>query len=107
GIVFTVSLVALATLLQLWRTADHVATNSIWAEDGVIVLSDSLNLSFLDAIFTPYAGYLILVPRLIGEVAMLFPLQDAALAISLTSALAASLAGLAVWFAAAAYVDGP
>jgi hypothetical protein len=101
------SLLAIGVVLQLLRIGWSVSLDSLWAEDGPIFLQASLFQGFADAVFTPYAGYLVVVPRLIGEGANLLPLQDAAAAISVLSAIVVALCGLAVWFAAAGHIRNP
>jgi hypothetical protein len=102
-----VSLLAFGVVLQLARLGLGNALESLWAEDGSILLQGAFEHSFLDAIFTPYAGYLILVPRLIGEVGAAVPLRDAAAAMVIASALVAALSGLVVWVAAAGHIRNP
>lgn len=102
-----VSVAALAVVLQLARLGLDDALESLWAEDGPILLQGAFEHGFLDALRTPYAGYLILVPRLIGEVGAAVPLRDAAAAIAIASALVVALSGLVVWVAAAGHVRNP
>jgi len=100
-------LIAIGVVLQLLRIGRLASLDSLWAEDGPIFLQASLFHGFADAVFTPYAGYLVVVPRLIGEGASVLPLQDAAAAISILSAIVVALSGLAVWFAAAGHLRNP
>ena len=102
-----VSVLALAAVLQLARLGLENALESLWAEDGAILLQGTFDHGFLDALFTPYAGYLILVPRLIGEVGGAVPLRDAAAAIAIASALVVAVCGLVVWIAAAGHIRNP
>ena len=102
-----VSLLAIGVVLQLLRIGWSASLDSLWAEDGPIFLQATLFQGFADAVFTPYAGYLVVVPRLIGEGANLLPLEDAAAAISVLSAAVVALSGLAVWFAAAGHIRNP
>jgi hypothetical protein len=105
--VVIVSVLAIATFLGLLRLGLSVSLNSIWAEDGVVYLQLALVRSFGEAVFTPYAEYLSIVPRLIGEVATAVPIRYAPAAFAISSALLASLSGLAVWFAAGAHIRNP
>jgi hypothetical protein len=102
-----VSVLALGVVLQLARLGLGNALESLWAEDGSILLQGAFEHSLLDALLTPYAGYLILVPRLIGEIGAAMPLRDAAAAMVIASALVAALSGLVVWVAAAGHVRNP
>ena len=100
-------LLALAVVLQLARIGWTGSLDALWAEDGPIYLAGAIENGFLDAITTEYAGYLVLVPRLIGEVGAAVPLRDAPAAMAIASALLVALSGLAVWFAAAGHVASP
>jgi len=102
-----VLLLALAVVLQLARLDLGNALESLWAEDGPILLQGAFDHGFLESLKTPYAGYLILVPRLIGEVGAAVPLRDAAAAVAIASTLVVALSGLVVWVAAAGHVRNP
>lgn len=67
-----------ATAVEMGRQSGVPAWNSLWAEDGAIFLADALNRSFLDTVFEPINGYMLLVPRIAAEIVVLFPLTDAA-----------------------------
>jgi hypothetical protein len=101
------SLLVLAVVLQLLRIGLSTSLDSLWAEDGPIFLQAALFESFGDAVTSTYAGYLVLVPRLIAELASLFPLQDSAAVISILSAGVVALSGLAVWSAAGGLIPNP
>jgi hypothetical protein len=107
GAVLVLALLALATILQLLRVGPSEALDSLWAEDSQIFLQGALSGSFWDTVLSPYAGYLVLVPRLIGEVGGLVPLRDAAAAVAIASGLVVALSGLAVWFASAGHIASP
>lgn len=106
-VLLVVLLLALAAVLQLLRLGVEDALESLWAEDGPILLQGAFERGFLDALTTPYAGYLILVPRLIGELGAAVPLRDAAAAIAIASTLVVAVCGLVVWVAAAGHVRNP
>ena len=101
------ALLALGAVLQVFRVGPAAALNAFWAEDGQVFFQGALLQGFFDAVFTPYAGYLVVVPRLIGEVGDLVPLADAPAAVSLTAALVVALSGLAVWYASAGHDPQP
>lgn len=102
-----VAAVALAVLLQLARLGFGGAVDSLWAEDGPILIEGAFRDGFLEAVFSPYAGYLIVVPRLIGEIGAAMPLRDTAVAVTLASTLVVALCGLVVWVAAAGHLRNP
>jgi len=100
------TLVALAIALQLLRVGPKEALDALWAEDGQIFLQGALT-GGLHALFHTYAGYLVLVPRLIGEVGALVPLRYAPAAIAVVSSVVVALSGLAVWLSSAAFIRDP
>lgn len=105
GGVVLVSFLALAVVLQLFRVGPSSALNSLWAEDGPVFLGGALTHDFFTAVTTTHAEYLVVIPRLIGEVGAIVPLQDAAVAMNLTAAVIVALSGLAVWFASAGHIQ--
>ena len=107
AVVVTLSLLALAVVLQLTRLGWSASLNSLWAEDGPIYLQEALTQDFWHAITSTYATYLVLVPRLIAEGATLAPLKDAPAAISILSASVVALSGFVVWQASAAHIRDP
>ena len=80
---------------------------TIWAEDATVFMESAFTHGFWASIFEPYAGYLNVVPRLIGGFGTVIPLQDAAAFIAVASAFCAALSGLAVWFGSAGHVRDP
>lgn len=102
-----VSAIALAVVLQLARIGLENAVDSLWAEDGPILLQGAFEKGFVEALAFPYAGYLILIPRLIAEIGAAVPLRDAAAAMAIASALVVAVCGLVVWVAAAGHVRNP
>jgi hypothetical protein len=98
---------ALAAVLQLFRIGPSIALNSLWAEDGPIFLQGALSGGFFHNLVHTYAGYLVVVPRLIGDVGGLVPLRDAPAAIAITSALVVATSGLVVWIASAGLIRNP
>jgi hypothetical protein len=103
----TVSLLALGIVAAVLRLGWSASLNTVWAEDGPVYLQAAFTEGFWEAIFTPYAGYLVLVPRLIAEAAALVPIEQAAAAVSILSALVAVLSGLAVWHGCGGHVHNP
>lgn len=100
-------LLILATVLQLLRIGPDIAVDSLWAEDGPIFLQGALQHGFWTDLWTTYGGYLVFVPRLIGLLGSLFPLNDAAAVIALTSAFVTALGGFVIWIASAAHIRDP
>ncbi|MEX0972418.1 MAG: hypothetical protein WDZ46_04075 [Solirubrobacterales bacterium] len=107
GAVLVAALLVLAIVAQMLRPGMTASLNSIWAEDGLIFLQPTLVQSFGSTIFTPYAEYLVLVPRLIAELAAPAPLGLVPATMSVLSAAVVALGGLAVWHASAAHIASP
>lgn len=99
--VVVASLIVIATLVQLARTAAVSAWDTIWAEDGVVFLADALEMPVLRAVADPYGGYLHVPSRLLAAFAAAFPLDRAALLLALGSAFVVSLVSAFVYFASA------
>jgi hypothetical protein len=93
----------IATVLSVLRLGTD-GYRTIWAEDATVFMESAFSHGFWHSIFEPYAGYLNVVPRLIGGFGTVIPLQDAAAVIALLSAFCAALSGLAVWYGAAGHV---
>lgn len=106
-LVVMLALLALAVILQLFRIGPWTALNSLWAEDGPIFLQGAISQGFMHDVFSTYAGYLVFVPRLVGEVGALAPLRYAPAVVAITSSVIVALSGLAVWYASAAYIRHP
>jgi len=102
-----VALLVLAVVLQILRVGPSSALDALWAEDGQVFLQGALSGGFWDTVFSTYAGYLVLVPRLIGEAGAAVPLRDAPAAVAICSAIVVALSGLAVWHASAAHIRNP
>jgi hypothetical protein len=102
--VVVVAFLSFAAILQLFRIGPGIALDSLWAEDGPIFLQGAMTSGFFHDLFQTYAGYLVVVPRLIGEAADAVPLRDAAAATAIASALVVAVAGLVVWIASAGMI---
>jgi hypothetical protein len=100
-------LLALAVVAQLLRLGGAAALHSIWAEDGPVFLQGALERGFWEALSSPYGGYLVMVPRLIGELGAALPLRDAAAATAIVATILVALSGLVVWQASAAHLSNP
>lgn len=87
----------LAMALQLLRAGPEDSIKALFAEDGQVYLNGGLELSLLDGLTTPYAEYLVVIPRLIGEAATLVPLRYAPEAMNFLALLLVALSALAVW----------
>ncbi len=85
---------ALISLGRLWLGNSAALTEVVWAEDGVFPLCVE-KAGFLTCLVDPFAGYLLVLPRLIAGFVALLPVSSWALA---TNLMAAGLAGLAAGF---------
>jgi hypothetical protein len=106
GAAILIAFLALATILSLLRLGTS-SYEKVWAEDGPVYLQGALGQGFFHSLFDPYAGYLVLGPRLIAAIAALFPIGDAAAVVGIVAALIAALAGVAVWFGSAGHIRDP
>jgi hypothetical protein len=60
-----VAVALIAMLIVFARMPDRVIYGFLWGEDGKVFLEQAYGLGF-DSIFTPYAGYLHILPRVIA-----------------------------------------
>ncbi len=95
--------VPLGVLVMLVRVAGAVPVwDSIYAEDLNVFLVQALQDPW--PLMTSYAGYLQLVPRLIGQFAVYLPLRDASAAFAVTGALVTTGCALFIFHASAGHV---
>lgn len=98
------ALLVLGTILALLRLGFSASVNTLWAEDGPIYIQGALTQGFFHDVFSPYAGYLVVVPRLVAEAATLAPLENAAAAVTVISAFLAVVSAIAVWVGCGGHV---
>jgi hypothetical protein len=98
------SVIALVTggILLLLRIAGRSPLTTIWAEDRTVFLVQALASPW--HLFSPYAGYLQLLPRLIAQFVSFLPLPDASAAFAISGAVIASAVALFVFHASAGHV---
>jgi hypothetical protein len=97
-----VALVALQ-LARGWRSAP---LETIWADDSVW-LNDAMRRGALDAVTTPYGGYLQTLPRVVAEPLAELPVASLAWAMALLGAGIVATCALVVWRASAGHVKDP
>jgi hypothetical protein len=96
-----IALVAGAVVMLL-RIAGRSPLTTIWAEDRTVFLVQALASPW--HLFSSYAGYLQLLPRLIAQFVSFLPLRDASAAFAISGAVIASAAALFVFYASAGHV---
>jgi hypothetical protein len=96
-----------AAALSLLRQVGAGALDTVYAEDGTVFLADAYRESTWDAISTPYAGYLHVVPRLAAEVVSLLPVSAAATGLAVSAALVTGLLALLVYHASGTSLTSP
>jgi len=102
-LVVQVAVVALGALVMLARIGGRPAWYRVYAEDPGIYLPQALAHPW--HLLQAYAGYLQLVPRLIGQIAALVPIRDASVAFAVGGALVASACGLFAYHASAGHIS--
>jgi hypothetical protein len=107
SVTLVLAFLALAMILQVFRAGPTYAINGLWAEDGAVFVQGAISHGFVDAVTSTYAGYLVVVPRLIGELGVLVPLRDTAATVAILSTALVALSGLVVWFASAGHIRNP
>jgi hypothetical protein len=88
---------------MLVRVGGRPVWESVYAEDPGIYLPWALGHPW--HLLAPYAGYLQLVPRVIGQIAALLPLRDASVAFAAGGAVVAALCALFTYHASAGQVS--
>jgi hypothetical protein len=98
------SAIALAAgaVVLLLRIAGRSPVTTIWAEDRTVFLVQAL--AGPGHLFASYAGYLQLLPRIIGQLVAFLPLPDAAAAFAISGAVIASAVALFVFHASAGHI---
>jgi hypothetical protein len=81
---------AVVSLGRLWLANHSSLTEIVWAEDGLFPLC-IVKAGFLACLTDPFAGYLLVLPRLLAGLVSLFPVAQWAI---VTNLLAALIAGL-------------
>lgn len=99
GMVLAVAFLALAAALQFFRAGPTASAKALFAEDGPVYLGGALTHGFFDSLTSPYAEYLVVVPRLLGELATIPPLRYAPETMNVAAVLLVAASGLAVWVA--------
>lgn len=94
-----IAALGLGTLLSVVRTTGPGALDTTMMEDASVFLSDALHKGLIEAVTTSYAGFFHLVPRLLGQVAALFPADWAAAVLAAEASLVTSLLSLMVYVA--------
>ncbi len=64
-------------LILFLKRPDSLLAPQFFAEDGRIFFHDQILFGGWEAFFTPYAGYLLFIPRLVALLAFLFPIEFA------------------------------
>jgi hypothetical protein len=104
GAVVCVCFLFLAAGLQFLRAGAADSPGALFAEDGPVYLGEALDRGFFDSLTSTYAGYLVLLPRLIGEIATIPPLRYAPVTMNVAAVLLVAFSGLAVWVGSAGLI---
>lgn len=104
AIAFGAAAVAGAAVVSLLRTSGTGPLQSVFEEDARDVLTDALDTSTAKALVEPIAGYYVLGPRLLGELATLFPISWMPAVLSLSSAVVCGLLTVLVYVASGAHL---
>jgi hypothetical protein len=98
--------VPLGAFVSLLRQPGYGAMNTVWAEDGEVFLADAAGRPVLAGLTTAYEGYYHLAPRLLAQVAVRFPADEAAAVMAVLAALVTAVLALFVYVAAGAHLTG-
>ncbi len=87
---------ALISLGRLWLGNHAALTQVVWAEDGLFPLCVT-KVGFARCLIDPFAGYLLVLPRLFAGVVSVFPASSWALVTNLLAAMTAGLTSAGVY----------
>ena len=94
-----------AAAALLLRVAHIPAWDLVYAEDNGVFLVGALAHPW--HLLAPFGGYLELVPRILGQIAALLPLSDAARVYAVSGALIAAICALFTYHASEGYIRSP
>lgn len=93
--------------VSLLRHPGGIAWDTVYAEDGAVFLADAVSASDWGGLFSAYAGYYHLVPRLLGGLAAAFPAPAAATALAVSAAVVTAGLAVLVFMASAGHLSSP
>lgn len=96
-------MIAVGAGALLLRQAGQPSWNTLWGEDGWLLLPDAINHPF-SAILQPYAGYIQVFPRLIADLIASLPFRDAAAGFAIAGAVVAAAIGAFAYKACSGHV---
>ncbi|MFD4639713.1 hypothetical protein ACFWN2_20530 [Lentzea sp. NPDC058436] len=99
AVAFVASVAFLLLVPAGWARLDH-----LWAEDGARFLLDALTSPALPNLTDPYGGYLHALPRLVAELVVLLPVEQAAAGFAIGAAVLRALVALITFSASKAYL---
>jgi hypothetical protein len=80
-----------------WLRLDPTTRGTLWAEDGVIFRQERQTLGPWESLLHVYAGYLHVVPRLLADVAVLVPVEQYAVTVTLLCCVVQGAVGALVF----------
>lgn len=101
-----VLLVPVAVALRLARQGAAVPLDTLWAEDGRVFLQQAVEGPVAEVLARPYVGYLHILPRLLGELAVAVGLERSAAVLSVGAAIVVALLAAFVFAATAGLLRG-
>lgn len=103
-VLLAVVAVLAGTAVSLARTRGPGAFDTMWAEDGNEFYNDALNEHVWDTLFKGLNGYFVVLPRLIAEVAVRFPISWGPAMMSTGAALTTAVFALAAYLGSGAHL---
>lgn len=106
-VLWSLTFLFVATVTQLFRQSGEAMWRTVWAEDGALFYADALQHPLHAVVFQPYAGYALVVPRVLAAVGVHLPPSWYSGFVAVSSALIAALLALFVYFASAPLLRSP
>jgi hypothetical protein len=105
--VICAALAVAGVAIQMARIWPGAPLNSIWVEDGAVWLPDAMHRGFLDAVTTPYDGFVQTLSRLVAEPVAALPVGWFAAAMAISGAAIVTGCAFVVWRASAGHIETP
>ncbi len=96
-----------ATILQLLRQDGVALWRTVWAEDGRIFYGQALEHPLRELILEPYAGYGLVLPRILGSIGSELSPSQYARCVAVSSTVIVALLALFVYFASERLLRAP
>ncbi|GEM_PF-1344468 len=107
AVLLAVAALVAGTAVSLSRVRGRGVFDTMFGEDGSLFLNDAWTSGLLHSLLRPYNGYVHVVPRLLAEIAAVFPASWAPGVMSIEAGLIGCALALVVYLASAGHLRHP